>query len=344
MNRSLLFAALLLPSVGMALPVLDSAQKTRVNQSELRQQSVAPGQAPDGTPMLALTWNNSAANYLEFTVDKPVNLPEFDSAVLKLDLYWPENTAVGKLNLRITDSTGETLQYPLPIKELKPGRQTLEATLTPTSAGGSWGGNKNKKIDFPARVTGMSVDFNRKDGDGKLWLGKAELLPEVKIGKLIVDPAVAKVRIHDGAKRQQSAEAATVEEKSAYQVKWDAAAAKWLEFSFAPQLPVLPEFVSGRFEVELMIPESGKVGRVNLRLADKSGETFQYPLPITGLKPGWNVVALRINPADARKVGHWGGDKNHQLDFPVRLIGFSVDYPAGSGAGELAIGKVTFSE
>lgn len=344
MNRSLLFAALLLPAVGMALPVLDSAQKTRVNQSELRRQSVAPGQAPDGTPMLALQWNNAAANYLEFTVDKPVALPEFDSAVLKLDLYWPENTAVGKLNLRITDSTGETLQYPLPVRELKPGRQTLEAVLTPTSAGGSWGGNKNKKIDFPARVTGMSVDFNRKDGDGELWLGKAELLPEVKTGKTVVEPAAAGVRVHDGAKRQQSVEAATVEGKAAYQVKWDAAAAKWLEFAFSPQLPAIPEFASGRFEVELMIPENSKVSRVNLRLADKSGETFQYPLPIAGLKPGWNVVALRINPADVRKVGHWGGDKNHQLDFPVRLIGFSVDYPAGSGAGELAVGKVTFSE
>ena len=63
---------------------------------------------------------------------------------------------------------------------------------------------------------------------------------------------------------------------------------------------------------------------VNLRLSDKSGEVFQYPLPTKGLAPGWHLVSLRVEKSGAPARGIWSGDQNRKLDFPVRLAGFSV--------------------
>lgn len=343
MNRSLFAAAFLLPVFGFAATVFDPGAgpvALRVNQSDNRQQSVTASESPDGRPMLHAKWNCAAANYLEFSLSQPVALPEFRDGELAVDVFVPDNAAIGKFNLRVTDSQGETLQYQLPNDQLKPGRQTIRCRLTDTNRN-SWGAQKNGKIDFPARVTGMSIDFNRKEGDGELWIGKVDFTPTAfDAGELLADTATAPVIVGQAAARGQSA---TVEEaggRQARRLNWDAAKARWLEFSFRNPLPPIDEFDSARFDVELLIPENFEGRRVNLRLADKSGETFQFALPTEGLTPGWHTVQLRISKSGAPNRGVWGGDQNRQLDFPVRVSGISVDYPAGSGAGTVALGTI----
>jgi len=338
MIRQLLFTAFLTPVFGFAATLLDPAAgpvALHVNNADKRQQSVAAAQSPDGKPMLEAKWNCAAASYLEFSFDKPVVLPEFRAGDLDVDLFIPENAPVRKISLRITDAEGETLQYQL-TGTIKSGNQTLRYQLKDTNSN-SWGAKKNGKIDFPAKLSGMSIDFDRKDGNGELWIGKIEFTPApLEAGDLIADAAESPVNVGGG----QSAAVEEIDEKKALRLNWDAAKARWFEFSFKNPLPPIEQFESARFGVELFVPEKFTASRINLRLTDKNGETFQFTIPAAELKPGWQLVPLRVNGSGSPNAGFWGGDKNKQLDFPVRITGLAVDYPANSGVGTLGIGKI----
>lgn len=339
MIRPFLFAALLTPALGFAATLLDPAAgpvALRVNQADQRRQSVAIAQSPDGKPMLEVKWNCAAANYLEFSFEKPVALPEFRAGDLDVDLVIPENAPIRKISLRITDAEGETLQYQLTGDKIASGRQTLRYQLKDTTPN-SWGAKKNGKIDFPAKFSGMSIDFSRKEGDGELRIGKIEFTPApLEAGELVIDAAESPVNVGGG----QSAAVEEIDGKKALRLNWDPAKARWFEFSFTNRPAPIESFESARFGIELFVPEQFAASRVNLRLTDKNGETFQFTIPAAELKPGWQLAPLRVNGSGTPNAGVWGGDKNKQLDFPVRVTGLSVDYPANSGAGTLGVGKI----
>lgn len=343
MNRPLFCTVFLLPVLVLAAPVLDPAAGNiplNVHQAEKRRQSIVTEQGPDGNPMLHMKWDCSAANYLEFSLAKPVPLPEFKEGELTAEVFVPENAPVAKLNFRISDSQGETFQYMFPPQQLKPGRQVLRQQLKSVHPV-SWGTKKNGRIDFPAKASGLSVDFNRKQGEGELWIGKVEFTPApLEAGELIADAAAIPVSVGRATERRQSAGVEELDGKRLFRLNWDSAGWRWLEFSFQKATPAVDEFDSARFDVELLIPDNFKGKRLNMRLTDKNGETFQFPLSTNDLKPGWHLVPVRIDRSGAPNAGSWGGDKNRKFDFPVRLTGFSVDYPANSGAGTVAIGKI----
>lgn len=344
MFRPFFLTALLFPAMGFAAVVMDPAAgpvALRVNQAAQRQQSAAPAQSPDGKTMLQVKWDCSAANYLEFNFDKPVPLTEFKEGDLDVEFFVPENAPIRKVSFRITDSQGETLQYQLTGDKLEPGRKVVRCRLKDVNPS-SWGGKKNGKIDFPANATGISIDFNRKEGDGELWIGKIEFTPApLDAGEQVIDAAAAApVNVGNAKEREQSAAVEEIDGKKALRVNWDAAKGRWLEFSFRAASAPIEQFDSARFDVELFVPQNCSADRAALRFSDKNGETFQFSIPLAGLKTGWNLVPLRINGSGVPNAGVWGGDKNRQLDFPIRLTGMSVDYPANSGAGTLAVGKI----
>ncbi len=124
-------------------------------------------------------------------------------------------------------------------------------------------------------------------------------------------------------------------------VKWDAARHPYWEWSFTPPL-TLPEFDSAEFRVGLRVTGPDAVRRFNLRLADATGEVFQYEqMP---LWPAGGVFTLdyRIDAAKGADR-HWGGNGDGKLDFPVRLFGISADCAEGSGKGELAIRSIDWT-
>lgn len=347
MLRFLFGSLFMLPLVALsALPFLiydpaTDALQINVNRGGERRQSVVTEADPEGRTMLHAKWDCTAATYLEFNFLKPIPLPEFKTEDVAMEVFIPEGSPIKKINFRLIDSHGETFQYMFPADQLKPGRQMLRVTLKSVH-NGSWGAEKNGKVDFPAKMLGASIDFNRKGGTGELWIGRVVFISgqKLELGEMLVDLATTPVRIHLAGDRGQTAAVEEADGRQALRFNWDAARGKWMEFAFTPPLPPFAEFDSARFCVELLIPENFDGKTVNLRLSDKSGEVFQYPLPTKGLAPGWHLVSLRVEKSGAPARGIWSGDQNRKLDFPVRLAGFSVDYPAGSGEGTVAFGKV----
>ncbi len=347
MRKLLLCGALLAPVIGFSAIVINPGTDKldlMVGDAVKRQQSAELGAAPDGRKMVNLKWNNSAAKYLELVFRNGPTLPEFESAGLKVEVFMPEKFQIKKFNLRLADSSGETFQYQLPTSDLKPGLQTISATIKAAGGFSSWGGNKNRTIDFPVKLAGFSVDFAATEGTGEMSVGSVDFTPaELTPGELLLNAATTKVTINSAQDRRQSAQTtAAPDGKQALQLKWNAGAAKYLEFSFQGKQPQVEKFAEARFEVEIYVTENTRAGKINLRLADADGEIFQFNiLPKQPLAPGWHTLPLRITGEGIQKASHWGGDKDHKLDFPVKLAGFSIDFPAGSGEGEVFLGKVS---
>lgn len=67
---------------------------------------------------------------------------------------------------------------------------------------------------------------------------------------------------------------------------------------------------------------------IRLRIADRSGETFQYDVAWPG-GSGWQFAAITIGGP----TSSWGGDGNGHMDFPCTLAGICIDRAAVRYAG-----------
>ena len=82
--------------------------------------------------------------------------------------------------LRLADRSGETFQFaPDKAGGLVQGRNELRYTVDAAAPKGSiWGGDGNKKIDWPLRVAGIAIDMNRETpGDRRILLDSLACRP-----------------------------------------------------------------------------------------------------------------------------------------------------------------------
>ncbi len=141
---------------------------------------------------------------------------------------------------------------------------------------------------------------------------------------------------HESATRDQTLAVATIPGGSgqALKLSWGAQRFHYAELHLKKFLP-LPEFTKAVFTLRLYVPANTPASRIALRLMDQSGETFQFSksFPVFP-EAGWRTVEFTVDAAQL-VTNSWGGNKNQRIDFPVRLQGFSVDFTADGGAGEL---------
>ncbi len=151
----------------------------------------------------------------------------------------------------------------------------------------------------------------------------------------------AKFHIHDAVNREQAVERTVAPDGTpALKARWNSDKAGWMEFNANPTL-LLPEFTRGTLTLEVFVSDGSRIRGLNGRLTDAEGETFQLPLPVNELKPGWNTVAVTVDTG--RKYNAWGGKSNNkQIDFPVRFSGCSIDFAGKNGSGELYFKKAVF--
>ncbi len=127
-------------------------------------------------------------------------------------------------------------------------------------------------------------------------------------------------------------------------LSWDPAARRFMEFSF-PRLPELGTFEKISIIVTLKKSEKSNLTALALRLLDKDGEIFQFKRKVTADS---GQVVFDIDNAALRHNGVWKSSANvtanRKLDFPVRIFGMSVDYPAGAEPGEVAVTSVSWLE
>ncbi len=153
----------------------------------LRKQTAEIATAPDGKPALKLTWDNSDSNKLEFFFAPGADIPEFQKALVEVEVYLTKLSFSSAFHIRLIDSQVEIFQFRkvLRFDELPMGWQTFTFEINTAELNNdpdlrTWGRNANRKINYPAKFFGFCIDFARTRGNGEIYIGKVSIKPEKK--------------------------------------------------------------------------------------------------------------------------------------------------------------------
>lgn len=145
------------------------------------------GKAPDGKPAWQLSWNRELRAFAEIGFTKPFPLNCFEQLGIRLSYYSSGRGDLEGCGIRIEDSTGEIFQYEAQANDHVPGWKTIGYDITPDNFKSSWGGNNDRKIDFPAKLIGFGAGF-APGSIGPVWLGEVKYeIPQRTGGVLSVE-------------------------------------------------------------------------------------------------------------------------------------------------------------
>ena len=142
----------------------ESADAWRLNAAEKRAQTLkAIDYSPEIGKVLEITMKTAVFHYIELNLKQPftlaANAEELKGVVFTLDLFGEPAGTVLMAHVRLVDSTGETFQYGSRTK-LRPGTWAT-VTIPVENPVSVWGGNQDRKIDFPVRFRAVAIDCDR---------------------------------------------------------------------------------------------------------------------------------------------------------------------------------------
>ena len=128
-----------------------------------------------------ISWGDNHFKFLEF--HKKVKKDGFllkDKLTGTVSFYAYTDTPeqIIKIALRLLDAKGEVFQIRQNFPQKKGKWVKISFKLSPDMKFEHWGGNKDGKVDFPIKLLGISMDFNKKiKAPGSIYIDKIELLP-----------------------------------------------------------------------------------------------------------------------------------------------------------------------
>ena len=154
-------------------------EQCRLHLADRRSQTAQPG--PQG---IRLAWNAGSYRRAELLfTDRPL-LPPFRRATIALELAVTPGTEIQNVHLRLQDASSETLSWIAVEPKREADRLVYRFTLTPENASSHWVGNRNGKIDFPARLHDIAVVLQPGSAGTARTISHSELLAGGKIQEL----------------------------------------------------------------------------------------------------------------------------------------------------------------
>lgn len=173
-----------------------------------------------------------------------------------------------------------------------------------------------------------------------LFAGVAVLAQEIHF-----DTGTAKTIIHPPCKSSGcDIEPTEFDGQKALRIDFNCSECTHCEFVFAPKNQVLLKDPVRKIVVkaDVFLQEDNKAARLCLRLMDSGNEVFQYRKDLPSGTKGWTTVTYEIT-TEGTQPESWGDAKNRQLDWPVKILGFSVGGfdKNPEGVGFIGLGKIT---
>lgn len=286
--------------------------------------------------VLPVSWDPKASPYVELAFNRTTALPSFTHATVKMIFKAPAGTPVGRMGLRLLDAKGETFQYSIPVRQAADG--TIEAVwqIAPDTEFISWGNNADKKLDQPVRINAVSFDYDRNAAPSEITLSSIEAETEnaPAAGLAVALNAGIKKYVPGGGAPANYAYAAG----KGVEVNWEPAKSKYIELVFNRPLQ-LPEFSKVSVTARIEAPAGCPVRSIGLRMTDKSNETFQFSKSVNFAQGGVSEVTWEVSAGQWQNS--WGGNNDKQLDQPMKVYGFGVDYSQNLPEASFRILSVT---
>jgi hypothetical protein len=130
----------------------------------------------------------------------------------------------------------------------------------------------------------------------------------------------------------------------ALKVAWPSPHGRWVDAHIAERTP-LPAVTDAGAAITCAVWAEGLAGieRLAIRLADRTGESFQWSAPLPRPdQSGWRTVTFTIDPT--RHAGHWSGNNDGVIDYPLAFNGFAVDLKADAPAGTVIFDNIELAE
>ncbi len=201
----LIFALIIVVNMPVTAGIVENFSGTQspaqLHDGAKRNQSLEMSVTPDGRKALRIFWTANCFRYAEPMFQKPVVTPDFEQGVVTVSVYTPENCPVVRFNLRLIDANREVFQWDQAVSWRQAGWKTLTYSLTPSNSKQSWGDKADKKIDFPVKVLGFGIDFQKDAGAGEFWLGSIAFASAGGDKVVTTEPCC---RFDDGGKWQTS--------------------------------------------------------------------------------------------------------------------------------------------
>lgn len=126
---------------------------------------------------LRISWEISAGRtaVIRFSGNKVPLMDRFDSASVSAEIDWDGQTKFSSCDVRFRDQSGEIFQWRVPVRLTAPGIHRISIPVTPERFRLSFGGNNDKKIDFPIRFHSCIFAADEKSGSASLTLRRIEL-------------------------------------------------------------------------------------------------------------------------------------------------------------------------
>lgn len=141
----------------------------QLGAAKLREQSLQSIEySPEIGKVLEISMIPAVFSYIELNYRNrfPVatNENELKKLRFSLELLARPAEAVSAVSVRLIDATGEFFQFRAPPFKLASGTWSRISIpiANPTSV---WGGNKNRKIDYPVRFSGLTVDCRKETAE-----------------------------------------------------------------------------------------------------------------------------------------------------------------------------------
>ncbi|WP_418393440.1 endo-1,4-beta-xylanase [Victivallis lenta] len=286
--------------------------------------------------VLPVSWDPKASPYVELAFNRTTALPSFTHATVKMIFKAPAGTPVGRMGLRLLDAKGETFQYSIPVRQA--ADDTIEAVwqIAPDTEFISWGNNADKKLDQPVRINAVSFDYDRNAAPSEITLSSIEAETEnaPAAGLAVALNAGIKKYVPGGGAPANYAYAAG----KGVEVNWEPAKSKYIELVFNRPLQ-LPEFSKVSVTARIEAPAGCPVRSIGLRMTDKSNETFQFSKSVNFAQGGVSEVTWEASAGQWQNS--WGGNNDKQLDQPMKVYGFGVDYSQNLPEASFRILSVT---
>lgn len=164
----LALATMLVAAVITAAPITtDSPDVWQLTLAEKRGQTLdVTDYSPEIGKLLVITLQPSVFPYLELYYRTPFAIAtnqEEQKGVFSIDILADPAAPVQSVAVRLEDATGEIFQYRAPLK-LRNGNWST-VVIAPDNPVSVWGGNNDKKIDFPVKFRGITVNANKNFTD-----------------------------------------------------------------------------------------------------------------------------------------------------------------------------------
>lgn len=177
LTLAVMLAAAAITAAPIATDTLDVWQLTL---AEKRGQTISVADySPEIGKLLIITLQPSGFPYLELYYRTPVVIaanPEEQKGIFSVDILADPAAPLQSVAVRLQDVTGEIFQYRTPLKLRNGNWSTI--VIVPENPVSVWGGNNDKKIDYPLKFLGLTVDANKNFTDPvKIYLDNIKWIP-----------------------------------------------------------------------------------------------------------------------------------------------------------------------